>query len=285
MLVTQVARDHPNHPAILADLTATYRYLNDKAEASAAHLADLRDEQLFLNVDNPRGAGVVWEWASPATLSFDAWDVGNFKSVRRFLRDYKTLLMAAGAQEVYHPTAQVSSSTTTVDLGPLSHIRRKYGEMRRNKKLVDVKFITEDDIPDDPLLAHRSFLAANSDHFQESFCSDFGEGQPASANEPVEVPVREYSRACVALVLGERLADYSRLDTYNKTLADYIYSGTVPDSTTIPLLLKALELAKYWSIHELVEQIQDRIIKGRLLTPENLDDSKLPLNCSRSFFF
>ncbi|KAF9445202.1 hypothetical protein P691DRAFT_676124 [Macrolepiota fuliginosa MF-IS2] len=253
VLVFQVVPDHPNDPAVLSDLVATYRYLNEKAEESATDLADLREEALFLNVDNPREAGVNWVWEAPANLSFDVRDVGNFKSVRRFIHSYASLLVAAGALEVNHPPGRsASSATTTVDLGRMDGVRRKYEEMRRNTKLVDVKFVTRDDNPDDPLLGHRSFLAAHSDHFQQVFCSDFSEGQPASPEAPVELRVPGSSRACVALIL------------------EYIYTGIVPLSTPIGVLLDGLKLSKYWSIPELVECIQDCIIEGRLVDPNNL---------------
>lgn len=207
VLVTQVANDHPNHPAILPDLVATYKYLDEKTDESAAQLSLLRDEMLFLNVDDP---SEDWAWESAANLSLDIRDVGRFRSVRRFLHKYRSLLVAAGAQEVNHPQLPEMRDTSS-DLQRDTHLQKKFNELRRRKKLVDVKFIARDDDPDSPLIGHRSFLAAVSDYLMEMFCSDYLEGGPASPDNLVSVPMEEYSRACISFVLGK----HSRLDMWS----------------------------------------------------------------------
>jgi sacsin len=196
-VLVNIAHVHPNHLAILPDIIATYKFLEEKADDSP-QLSLLRDEPLFLNVDQ---TAEDWEWESAANLSFDVRDVGHFKSVRRFLHKYKSLLIAAGAQEVNHPRI-ASAVDADHDLGH-GRMRRKFNEMRRRRKLVDVEFVPRDYDADRPLLGHRSFLAAASDHLMDMFCSDFIEGRAASTDDPVQVYMADYSRDSVSLILGK----------------------------------------------------------------------------------
>ncbi|KXN83780.1 Sacsin [Leucoagaricus sp. SymC.cos] len=243
ILAGQVANDHPGHPAVLSDLIATYQFLNERAEDSAAELGELRDEFLFLNVDDPSTA---WSWEPASGISLDMWDIGNFKFARRLLQRYRFLLIAAGAQEVVHPTT-TRSPVITQGSDALVRIRRKYNQMRGEERLVDVAFIARDDDPDAPLLGHRSFLAAQSDHLMTS--EFMGRGS-ASAEAPVRVPMPDYSRFSIAFVL------------------EYIYTANVPQSPSLDVLLEALLLAKRWEIPELEDLIHDYIT--RWINPENL---------------
>jgi hypothetical protein len=195
-VLVNIAHVHPNHLAILPDIMATYKFLDERADDSS-QLSLLRDEPLFLNVNQ---TGEDWEWEAAVNLSFDVRDVGDFKSVRRFLYKFKNLLVAVGAQEVNHP--RIAGVVDTDHNSGQDRTQRKFNDMRRRKTLVDVEFIPQDHDADKPLLGHRSFLAAASDHLMDMFCSGFMESREASADNPVKVHM-EYSRDSVSLILGK----------------------------------------------------------------------------------
>jgi sacsin len=269
VLVTQVARDYPNHPGVLSDIVATYQYLNERAEDAKAQLAQLRDEPLFLNVDRPEEDGVMWQshWNSASTISFDVRDVRGFKFARIFLQRFRLLLVAAGAQEVNGLSTQQVARTDAY-----ARVRGKYLQMRRARLLVDVVFVPlRDDDPDNLLFGHRSFIATQSNHLMSAFTSGFNESGSASAENPVKVEAH-YSRLCVSLVVGEHLYRLSSELELTGIRPDFMYTDIV-ESTSLEVLLEALGLARYWEMEELVEVLQEHIAGG-WLHPDTLAQSE-----------
>jgi len=198
-LVDEVAHACPNHPAVLSDLIETYEYLNDNLRFEGSAVTQLAGKRFFLNVDDPQDDGVEWVWNSADRISFDTRDFGGFRAVRPFLRRFRHLLLAAGAQEVNYPVPSRSFGTSSGS-DSLSRVREKFSQMRQKRHLVDVRFVADDDEPDSPLLGHKSFLATQSNHLMKVFCNDSRETSVASDQD--EFPCPNHSRACIALVLG-----------------------------------------------------------------------------------
>jgi len=55
---------------------------------------------------------------------------------------------------------------------------------------------------------------------------------------------------------------------------DYIYSGEF-SSPSVDLLFEMLELAGYWGIQDLFEDVQSEIVRRRLIRPDTLEQSQL----------
>ena len=205
VLVTEVARRHPRDAGLLSDLKATYQYLQEHhSEAEKLLLRD-RNEALFLNVDDPETES--WEFLPASQIMFNVSDEDERREVRAFLRPFRDLLLASGANEIKIPLASsVSLSSPEVHL---SRFRGSFEKQRRSRTLTDVVFrvagatATEGD---GDHWAHRALLAAASEHFYHQFCAPLGfaENRAASVEDPIVVELEDdLELSCVGLALGE----------------------------------------------------------------------------------
>ncbi|KAJ7161471.1 hypothetical protein C8R43DRAFT_336009 [Mycena crocata] len=165
VLALRVAPEHPRNRTLLQQIRATYQWLNENSGAAREYLLGYsKTRALFLNVDDPDVE--QWEWHSAEQMQFDIeydyLETKTFK-VRRFLQDYRPLLLAAGADSVqavaYRPQGSAQDGNTV--------LREAFNAMRMEGQLTDMVLIpNEMDEGDDveALRAHSTFLAAAIPH-------------------------------------------------------------------------------------------------------------------------
>ncbi|KAJ3508077.1 hypothetical protein NLJ89_g5949 [Agrocybe chaxingu] len=245
---------------LLHDIESTYRFMNNNTdpENAASIVEKLREEKLFLNVDDPATTS-NWQWDNADSLAFVDVDdeQGSIRSVREFLKPFEKILLASGVVKVQHPMPMPRNESATDESSrKLRGMYDGFQELRRKKVLVDVVFIgyEQDEEEDEPLVAHRVFLAVSSDYFADTFSSGFEESLDGSAESPIPLDVSEHSRKCVRLVL------------------DFIYTNKfVVDNLTLDLLLDILKLSHYWRVTNLFEDVQRQIVNRRLINPDTLE--------------
>jgi len=192
-------------------LEETYNWLTQCSEEARPFIAPHSAERLFLNIDDPNRGH--WEWRSAEQLLLDTDEaIVGFHPVKNFLKPFKPFLLASGVRPVINSECPRLSEPTS-DSTVLASLCSVFNVMRGMQELTDVVFEVDDDDSDDgdddddaegeTLPAHRAFLAACSEHFRILFTSTFAESRPASANNPIKVPVKGYSSQCVKLVLGK----------------------------------------------------------------------------------
>ena len=101
--LTELGKKHDRHPALLSDLKATYKWLNENAEKSLAVIKNENQKPVFFNVDNPDSD--PWVWHSASTLINDSQDIGDMHGVKGFLRNYANLMKAAGVRMIHGAAA------------------------------------------------------------------------------------------------------------------------------------------------------------------------------------
>jgi sacsin len=265
-------------------LKEVYRYfvdnldlLRENEELAQTTLFALRDEQLFLNIDEE---GDQLNWVQGSSLAFDCnIREGSIQDVRKFLRPFEKILVAAGALKVHHPGYSSERDTQPSDSDKVQNIWSNFNQLRKEKAFIDVEFIAHvnlNDVPDpEPLFAHRVFLAASSEYFNDCFRGDFVESRNVSPDGLHTLKV-EYSWRCVRSFLGGYYPFYvvKPLRPY-KCHSDYIYTGSKGDDLSVELLVEILHLSGYYHVTDLFDDVQVEIITRRLLRPDTVDKSEL----------
>jgi hypothetical protein len=177
VLSGDISIDHRGSERLLRDIHATYKWLDGHAEEARPWLLQHIADDIFLNLelddlDTPQ----PWIWKSATQLVLNLpYDNDDRVSVRDFLYPFRSLLVAAGVQELSDPT--YASTTHGVDDGALQ-IRLKFNTMREVGKLTDVTLVPkpgESEIREENLRAHKAFLAAAVPHLDNAFSSGMAE--------------------------------------------------------------------------------------------------------------
>ncbi|KAG7085716.1 hypothetical protein E1B28_003260 [Marasmius oreades] len=250
---------------LLQDLTETYRWLDQHSDEAEVSMINHHDRPLFLNVDDPEMDIWTGNWIEADRLFFNLrCDTGTIRRVRRFLSDFPSLLRGSGVKELQDVQAPNISSSTNETI--LERQRNRFEEMRTKNELVDIKFVSSDT---DEFWAHRSFLAAASDHFRLSFCtSGMEESRPASTSDPVVVLMTAYNAETV------------------KSVLDYIYTGALPEVTrsdgmdadadtegdALGRWFSIINLAQLWEVWDLFEDVQKQMIEEWMINPYTVDE-------------
>ncbi|KAF5349962.1 hypothetical protein D9756_009229 [Leucocoprinus leucothites] len=236
VLATDVASDHPHNSTLLQHLRQTYQWLNEHTDSAEVFLQRCTADgvPLFLNVDDPENISEKWNWKRADHVLLDE-------------RTYNRLRGSAGAQQ-----------ETATDKERLSNLCTSFNGMRKSRICVDVSFICEANFGgDEPLYAHRAYLAAYTEYFREMFSGGFQEAGLASSQEPIAVPVPGYSRPCV------------------KSILDYAYTSQEPvlarTESDIDLALEMITLAHAWSMTELHQVMQRLIVRLKMVDPFNFN--------------
>jgi sacsin len=266
----------PQRQILLNDLREVYHYfidnldlLRENEELAQTILFALRDEQLFLNIDEE---GDQLNWVQGSSLAFDCnVREGSIQDVRKFLRPFEKILVAAGALRVQHPSYTPERNTQQSESEKLQNIWSSFDQLRKEKAYIDVEFIAHatDDPNPEPLFAHRVFLAASSDYFKDYFRGDFMESRSASQGGLHTLQV-EFSWQCVRSFLGGYWHPFFNHVVLTFT-SDYIYTGSKGDNISLELLLELLHLSNYYHITDLFDEVQGEIITRRLLRPDTVD--------------
>ena len=199
-VLAEIGRDCGHCPALLSDLKATYRWLNDHVDEICADILQENSNPLFLNVDDPKSD--KWVWHSALNIVRDLHDVQELHDLKDFLRNYNDLLDAAGIRKIHNVIAEpvVKTDQTTF-------FREQFNEMRQRRCDVNVDFNAADD-QYRILSAHRTWLGANSKHFRTLFLppaddGGFREARKLKPGECVTINAEDYSSRCVKEVIGE----------------------------------------------------------------------------------
>ncbi|KAF8205680.1 hypothetical protein K438DRAFT_1964095 [Mycena galopus ATCC 62051] len=244
ILTQTVAVEHPGNRTLLQQICATYEWLNENRAEARGHLL-CTPVALFLNVDDP--SSETWEWRKAAQLLFDIEydfpETDTFRA-RRFLQDYRPLLLAAGAEIEhavdYRPKTRAQDGNT---------LQVSFDAMRKAGQLTDTVLMptTGEVVDEGTLRAHSAFLAAAIPHVRYGL-SDWAEGRSGTYSFP-----GSYFGACAVL--------------------DFIYTGKIErtaaeteDGHMILLrdLLELLRGADEWGMLELKDEI------GRLIRDKKL---------------
>jgi sacsin len=170
---------YPPGPVIQSDLRDTYKWLNDNADSLENEILELRDELVFLNVDNPNYD--EWSWHKASELAFKAQDVpGAWQAVRRFLQPFHKFLEAAGVLEFKYPKVERQDQGAMREREHTSFrgMRDTFNEMRLAGQLTDIHIAPQDASALtnlEALRAHRVFLAACNPWFKAMFTEGFRE--------------------------------------------------------------------------------------------------------------
>jgi hypothetical protein len=184
---------------LLSDLKATYKWLNENVDEIASDIKNANSREFFLNVDNPESD--QWVWHSASTLVKDLHDVGDLHDVKGFLRNYDSLLEAAGVRTIHKRTAKPVAATDRTSLH-----RSRFHELRKLGFEVNVTFKAVDE-EHQILPAHKTWLIMNSDHFLEIFVTSGHKESESGKDVEIKVP-DQYSSLCAKEIIGEyRVAD------------------------------------------------------------------------------
>lgn len=212
---------------ILQDLTLTYQWLNEEDNIAkvAGLIADMRDEPIFLNVNDPSTED--WMWLPANQLALESHDLSTVRAVREYLKPFRQLLKAGGVLEAFYPPAQKvdQSARESEEQSLLKQIRRVFNEQRLAGQLTDVVFVPDSQVKSEPdeghipdnvnslssspatvdgavARGHRAFLAGCSPTFQAMFTGEFKEGQEATPSRP-QVVKFPYPTFAIQTALGK----------------------------------------------------------------------------------
>lgn len=161
-------------------------------------MIQFHSEALFLNVNDPTRE--AWEWKSSGELVLETdEDLGLYCPVKTFLLPYRNLLVSSGVHLIQNAEVPQLTSPMSSDTAQLATMRSVFQEMRKEEKLTDVQFSTDEG---DLFPAHRSFLATCSTYFYDTFTS--GIGRNSQIGPVWHIPLPGYSGHCVRLVLSEQ---------------------------------------------------------------------------------
>lgn len=166
MLATVIAPKHPHNKSLTDDLKATYEWLQ-KAEHIGEAGSLLKDHRrpLWLNVEgDPLDNQSPWIWRSAKELAFD-WEFDgeeNLYDVKSFLKGFKELLIAAGANQFKAP----EQGPATKSHPEHEEFWRRLNQLRKKDKYLDVELRVQ---AGEVVKAHRVALAAAVPHFDDLF--------------------------------------------------------------------------------------------------------------------
>jgi hypothetical protein len=180
----------------------TYEWLNKNADLARPFLEQCTKNRipLCLNVNDPTNVAEEWNWKTADHILLDDYDTRFLQCPRNFIRPFKSFLTAAGAVAIDY--GKEVTRTPQKDEDRLSNLSASFERMRRDGVCTDVMFTFESAI-EEPLYAHRAYLAACSDYFRHMFLGNFYEAGDASSKNPIIIRlVSDFSRRCLEHVLG-----------------------------------------------------------------------------------
>lgn len=194
--------DRPKDLIVLDHIKQTYQWLNGHAEEAQHFLRQKEDIALFLNIEDPASDTEDWIWKKAIHILLDTYDTGPLQYPRAFLTGFRPLLTAAGAVTIdYGPNIGIQRDQPTNE-DRFLRLSGSFDQMRKHRMCTDVGFVCSS-LDDEPLYAHRGYLAASTSYFKELFTGTFPEAGDASHTNPILVHVPGFSRRCVESVLGQ----------------------------------------------------------------------------------
>ncbi|RXW22304.1 hypothetical protein EST38_g3552 [Candolleomyces aberdarensis] len=295
----------PRGTIVLHDLKATYQWLTENSPAIASFANQLKDEPIFLNVDNPDVH--EWRWASASQMAFETEDLTSIQGVRQFLLPFRAFLKSVGVLEAYYPEIEAESehSGALYDQKQFQSLREKLNAQRLEGKFTDVLFVPQKEAKgrtreglyklDHPSLrGHRNYLASCVPWFEDLFLGGFREGSGGSAGGVMgsvedsdsdlddgeeDVPEGEESVESSGAAATEDLTNMLivPLSKSRKTIEavlNYLYTGQpfAREEGGLEDLLQTLELSHFLDIRGLFDLSQREMVRRRLVNPETLEE-------------
>jgi hypothetical protein len=177
VLSGDISLNHKGSGRLLRDIHATYQWLDEHAGDARPGLLQYVNQDIFLNLElDDLDAPQTWIWKSATQLVLNLpYDNDKHVPVHEFLYPFRSLLVAAGVQELSEPT--YASIPRGPDDGSLQ-IRSTFNVMREAGNLTDVILkptLEEGETAKGDLRAHKAFLAAAVPHLNEAFSCGMSE--------------------------------------------------------------------------------------------------------------
>ncbi|KAH8797134.1 hypothetical protein DL96DRAFT_1825483 [Flagelloscypha sp. PMI_526] len=249
---------------VVDDIMQTYKFLTEHVDQLEEGLATgfvqgLAIEPLFLNVD-ARDTPERYVWQSASDMCFGVVrDAGGLFRVRNSLLGFKPLLLALGADEIFHdPSPRHTTRHGAYERGTVAN------ELRLSQRLCDVKFETNN--PDIYLWAHRSELSCNVQHFHDMF------------TDTTYIESRQTACPADPIILKEEVSS-NTLDF----ILNWIYTQTFPSRSSIVIIEhidEILYLCDRWDLGTLKELIADTYITNCWMSPV---DCRIILEAARKY--
>ncbi|KAJ2913095.1 hypothetical protein MD484_g7328, partial [Candolleomyces efflorescens] len=292
----------PRGTIVLHDLKATYQWLSEQPPAVTSSIAGLKEEPIFLNVDDPDVD--EWRWSSASQLAFETEDLTSVQGVRQFLLPFRPFLKSVGVLEAYYPEIEADSehSGALYEQKQFQSFREKLDEQRLSGKFTDVLFVprravkgrtpdTHHELDHPTLRGHRSYLAGCVPWFEDMFLGGFREGSGGGSADGVAGSVGdddddsdlddEDVPESVESLSGEGSSTTNMLVVplpssrhVIKALLNYLYTGQLiidEGDRALKDFLGTLKLAHFLDMRALFDLCQREIVRRRLINPETLD--------------
>ncbi|KAG8937653.1 hypothetical protein FRC00_002981 [Tulasnella sp. 408] len=256
VLATNIAPTHGQSPWLVKSIKEVYDWLQNNKEKAQKPLAALSAKPIWLNADEVEsGTGT---WCAASQLKFElGYDRPDVYDAKRFLHQYRGLLLAAGASE--HSLPEVEA--LEVEITPHSErVWSAFIKLLEDDQLVDIRFTPEG--AEKPIFAHKLVLAAAIPYFIPEFTSgprdSVGSGSSASYME-YELPPDTKASSVRAVI-------------------DFAYKGafSTPVSVTqdnaeqtLKDLFDLLRLCDRWKISKLKRQGEEAIMRLKLVNEYN----------------
>ncbi|RXW22295.1 hypothetical protein EST38_g3559 [Candolleomyces aberdarensis] len=299
----------PHGSTVLHDLKATYQWLTKNSPAVVSFADQLKDEPIFLNVNNPEID--EWIWSSASQMAFEVSDLTNIQGVRDFLKPYDRFLKAAGVVETYYPKLDEDNehSGDSYDLKLFRSLRANLNEQRLGGNFTDVLFLPQKEasgltreklyLLDHPSLrGHRGYLASCTPWFKKVFleASQKGVGwsedgivyladDGGTAVDIEEDTTKEEGGESIEDTTAESLTttnDFPNMQivllpkSRNAIMAvlDYFYTDQPfpREETSLEDLLQTLELSHYLDVKALFVLSQREMVRRKLVNAETLEE-------------
>lgn len=164
-------------------------------------LRPLKEEPLFLNVDDPTQA---WTFAPAADLLINAPEGEEYNTARLFLRPFESLLLKSGAKRIAKSLPSRPGASASELNENLLAMSARFNKLRHEGRFTDVIIVDRDG---GEHRAHRMVLVCHSDHLEEMFLGRMAmleSRDDAHPGDPVRVELREmYSGQCLDSALGQ----------------------------------------------------------------------------------
>lgn len=270
-----------------------YNWLQNNKDKTGKPLTALSAKPIWLNVDEVESDTWTDAWCTASQLKFElGYDRPDVFDAKRFLHQYRGLLLAAGASEHSLPEVEPLEAEIT------PHSERVWSafiKLLEDDQLVDIRFTPEGAAK--PIFAHKLVLAAAIPYFIPEFTSGPRDSVGSSSSESYmeyELPP-DTKPSSVRAVIGESgsanwvnlctdrdspqillIKELSALQYLSPEIVSAIFSflrlpltPLADAEQTLKELLDLLRLCNRWKISKLKSQGEEAIMRLKLVNEYN----------------
>lgn len=247
----------------LADVSFTYRYLQDNLHESSVSFA-LRTKKIWLNLDSYDPTVILrmdlqssWYNVDHLVLA-SACDIGNVMSVRDGLMPYERLLKSLGCEPIVYPTVPAADGC------PMESVSSAMQRMTCEGKLLDVTLVAEDK----PTQAHKLILAASSSYFTAQFNGSWYNNETITLDD-ITYPF-------LSIIVNFAYADADKFDWTNLRHRQGDSDDAIADK--LDIFLDLLTGADRFDMPALMAQVENKILEdGRYSSGLTMSRTCLPV--------